>query len=249
MNTNMDLALKHPHPRDARIVFDEGPHVYYVDGCSDGYISSTTLIHSFFPPFDKECVATMTYKKYSNVPGHKYEGMSVQDIIDLWSSNTAAEEGTKLHHDIEDYINGKDVSNDSPEFGYFLDFRKDFPEYVPYRTEWTIFDDVHKISGSVDIVFEGSNGGIILGDWKRSKEIRYSNNYQKGLNGLEHVQDCNFNHYALQLNLYRTILEEYYDQTVEDMFLVVLHPNNDTYIKVQIPRIEEDIQTILQKRV
>ena len=49
MNTNMDLALKNPHPRDARIVFDEGPHVYYVDGCSDGYISSTTLIHSFSP--------------------------------------------------------------------------------------------------------------------------------------------------------------------------------------------------------
>lgn len=236
------------HPRDARIVFDEGPHVYYIDGCSDGYISSTTLIHSMFPPFDTEKVAEKTYKKHYAIPGSPYEGMSKQDIITLWNSNTAALEGTKMHHDIEDYINGKSVNNDSPEFGYFLSFMEDHPHLVPYRTEWTIFDEVHKISGSVDIVFEGRSGGVILGDWKRSKNITFANRYQSGLRGLEHVQDCNFNHYALQLNLYRYIIETFYDTHVEEMFLVVLHPNNDTYRKVSIPRIQDDIDIILHTR-
>ena len=32
------LANLYPHERDERIKFDEGPHIYYIDGSSDGTV-------------------------------------------------------------------------------------------------------------------------------------------------------------------------------------------------------------------
>jgi len=42
------LAELNPHARDERIVFDEGPHIYYIDGSSTGYVSVTTFNHANF---------------------------------------------------------------------------------------------------------------------------------------------------------------------------------------------------------
>ena len=47
------LANKNAHPRDSHILFDEGPHIYTIDGDSD-YLSVTTWNHSHFPHFDSD---------------------------------------------------------------------------------------------------------------------------------------------------------------------------------------------------
>ena len=39
------LAKKFPHERDSHIHFDEGPHIYTIDGDSD-FMSVTTWNHS-----------------------------------------------------------------------------------------------------------------------------------------------------------------------------------------------------------
>ena len=53
-------------------------------------------------------------------------------------------------------------------------------------------------------------------DWKTSKRINskaYKN--KKGNHPVTaNIDDCNFNHYALQLSLYRYILETYYDLNI-----------------------------------
>jgi ATP-dependent exoDNAse (exonuclease V) beta subunit len=242
------MNILNTHKRDDRITFDEEPHIYYIDGCSNGYISSTTIIHSMFTPFDKEKVAKFTHNKYAHNQDSEYYQMSPDDIIAKWSTNTAAAEGTRLHKDIELYLDGQRDHNDSIEFNYFLQFMKDNTHLQPYRTEWMIFDDVHKIAGSIDVVFERPDKKLIIGDWKRVKTVRHSNQYQFGLNGLEHLQDCNFIHYALQLNLYRYILETFYDKEIAEMFLVVLHPINDKYMKITVPKLYDDIFTLLDTR-
>ena len=48
------LAKLNPHARDERIVFDEGPHIYYIDGSSTGYMSVTTFNHAHFEKFDAD---------------------------------------------------------------------------------------------------------------------------------------------------------------------------------------------------
>jgi catalase len=65
-------------------------------------------------------------------------------------------------------------------------------------------------------------------DWKRSKEIKKTNRWQHGKSIFQHLEDCNYIHYTLQLNIYRHILETKYNKKIIDMFLVVCHPTYTT---------------------
>ena len=49
------LAEKNSHDRDSHISFEEGPHIYTIDGDSD-YTSVTKWNHSHFPKFDADLV-------------------------------------------------------------------------------------------------------------------------------------------------------------------------------------------------
>ena len=64
---------------------------------------------------------------------------------------------------------------------------------------------------------------------------------------VEHVMDTNFNHYALQLNLYKFILEKKYNVRVRNMYIVCLHPENknNDYLMYTIPSMEKEISIIL----
>ena len=61
------------------------------------------------------------------------------------------------------------------------------------------------------------------------------------------VFHTNFWHYCLQLNLYKTILEEQYDKKVTGLFLICMHPDNEskTYNRIEVPIMEEDVLNIL----
>ena len=130
------LANLNPHERDAHISFDEGPHIYTIDGDS-GFMSVTTWNHSHFPHFnaDKIIKKMMSSKNWSN---SKYFGMTPQQIKDQWNENgrIASEAGTKMHYDIECFYNNMDIQNDSTEYSYFKNFEKDHQHLKPFRTEW-----------------------------------------------------------------------------------------------------------------
>ena len=142
------------------------------------------------------------------------------------------------------------MKNDSLEYSFFLDFLKDYPQYnTAYRTEWMIYDDLHKIAGTIDIVFKYGNS-VILGDWKRSKHIDDGlKSRKKAKHCISHLKDCNYSHYSLQLNLYKYILENHYNQTVSDMFLVVLHPNNKSYQLIPVYDKQSEIKQMLEYHV
>ena len=77
--------------------------------------------------------------------------------------------------------------------------------------------------------------------------IKYNNYKYSTLKGLQHLMDTNFNHYSLQLNLYRFILESKYNFKVKNMYIVCLHPankNNDYLIYTVYPMVQE-LQIIL----
>ena len=99
------LAQTNPHPRDLRIHFDEGPHIYTIDGKSD-YTSVTTWNHSHFQQFDADAIITkmMTSPKWSQ---NKYFGKTPDEIKEMWEANRdqAAKAGTEMHYDIECFYN------------------------------------------------------------------------------------------------------------------------------------------------
>ena len=247
------LAELNPHERDSRIVFDEGPHIYYIDGSSDGYMSVTTFNHAHFEKFDSDAIIRnmMKSKKW---PQSKYYGQTADEIKAGWDKNRdeAAEAGTKMHYDIECYYNECPNENDSIEYKYFKNFLEAYPDLKPYRTEWTVFHEELKLAGSIDMIFEKPDGHLLIYDWKRSKEIVKTSGFNKWGNKecIEHLPDTNYWHYCLQLNTYKKILEDKYDKIVDEMYLVCLHPDNKNkdYQRIKVSNLQEEVNDLFEMR-
>ena len=234
---------------DKHITFDEKPHIYTINGDSN-YKSVTSWNHSHFEKFNADNIIKkmMNSRNWEN---SKYFGMSKNNIKFKWEKEgkEASEAGTKMHYDIECFYNKINVSNDSTEFKYFLNFHNDNKNLKPYRTEWMIYDKELKLAGSIDMIFINDDGSLSICDWKRSKEIRKTNKWQSSTTEcINHLEDCNFNHYSLQLNTYKYILENNYDEVISDMYLLCLHPINDNYLKIKVPDLSKEVNNLMKLR-
>jgi ATP-dependent exoDNAse (exonuclease V) beta subunit len=245
------LALKHPHERDARISFEEGPHIYTIDGDSN-YMSVTTWNHKHFEQFDADAIITKMMSG-ANWTRSKYHGKTREEIKAQWEENrdAAATAGTALHYDIECYYNGMDVENDSVEYNYFREFVADNRGLVPYRTEWMVWDAELRFAGSIDMVFANEDDGtLLIYDWKRSKEIRKTSPWSKFAHTecVNHLPDTNFWHYSLQLNTYKALIEKNYGKTVSRMALVCLHPDQSRYKVLAVPDLQAEVRDLFALR-
>ena len=131
----------------------------------------------------------------------------------------------------------------------FMSFLQDYPHLVPYRTEWLIYDDQVKMSGSIDMVYENvEDGTLSIYDWKRCKSIDKTNGWNKFAitECISHLPDSNFWHYSLQLNTYKTILERNYGKRVSNMYLVRLHPDSTTYQLLKVPVLENEMNDLFE---
>jgi hypothetical protein len=255
------LAVINKHPRDERITFDEETHKYTIDG-SRYDISCTGFVHSFFGHFDPDDVIKKMMRSPNWKPGgtsyEKYKGLTAQGIKDLWDSSgsESSEAGTRMHLDIEHYYNAAPIgnlagdnyeANPGAEWDYFMRYERKWRlpyGFVPYRTEWLVFNEEIRLAGSIDMVYAKPDGTYAIYDWKRTKEIKMENRYQKGLGPLAHLDDCNYWHYSLQLNNYRRLLEKFYGMVVNELALVVIHPVNKSYKIVKLNLMDAEVDAM-----
>jgi len=250
----MTLAIRNRHERDNLIVFDEPTHVYTVKGSSKGICSITTFLHQFFPHFDADDVIRKMMKG-RNWPSSRWYGMTPGAIKEAWNANAreSSEAGTAMHLAIEKYMNGTEPTDevrDTTEWKYFWRYwTKDCEIWEPWRTEWEVWDEDLKLAGSIDMVYRNKkDGSFAIYDWKRTKEIKMENSYQSGYGPAADLPDANYWHYTLQLNLYRWLLEKHYGIKISEMALIVLHPNNSSYRRYKLNRLEEEIEGIIECR-
>jgi ATP-dependent exoDNAse (exonuclease V) beta subunit len=253
----MKLLRVNAHPLDKRIYFDEPTHIYTIDGVSAGNISCTGFLHAFFGHFDPEGTLKKMRANPAKWAASKYFGKTNEQIIAEWNENgrLASEAGTAMHLAIEMFLN--DAADRIPpevmktkEWSYFMDFWKEHGwDLEPYRTEWEVFVPEIKLAGSIDMIFRRkSTGKYLIYDWKRSKEIKKENTFQSGLGPLSHLPDCNYWHYTLQLNVYRWILENYYGLEITELAILVFHPDNKGYKRFNLPRLEDEIEAMIDCR-
>jgi ATP-dependent exoDNAse (exonuclease V) beta subunit len=260
------LKTINQHERDTNIVFYEVGHKYKIitDPLSR-YQSVTTWCHSHFPKFDADKIINGMMRKPDWQPGHKYWGLTKQEIKNKWFNNgsSVSSAGTDLHERIElflnnaecvthndllvryettlllmkDMIEDKGWDNEVEEWKYFINFVRDNPTLKPYRTEWMIYDEDVKLAGSIDMVYENEDGTLSIYDWKRCKSINRINMYNKfALTPcISELHDTNFWHYTLQLNTYKHILERKYGKQVTNLYLVQLHPEVEENNYVILP--------------
>ena len=202
------------------IVFNAEEHSYKsIDG-SEGinWTSVTTLISSLKKSFDAKAVAARVSKSKRS----KWYGIEPKIIEQIWQneSDRAIGLGTFYHNQREADLcalasierEGVTVPVISPSGEHdgirFAPSQKLDPGVYP---EHMVYLKSTGICGQSDLV-EVVNGKVNIIDYKTNKEIKteaftnWEGITEKMLDPISHLDDCNFNHYALQLSIYMYII-------------------------------------------
>lgn len=181
------------------------------------WLSVTSFVKLFKEPFDQQAIAL---KASQNTKG-KWYGMSPEEIIKVWSSETdrAVTLGSWYHNQRETETVMCDTIQRA---GLHLPIIKPLEEngikIAPAQNlvegiypEHMVYLKSAGICGQADRV-EVIKDTIDLYDYKSNKEIKLEGfkNWEgvtkKMLGPLSHLDDCNFIHYALQLSTYMYIM-------------------------------------------
>lgn len=195
--------------------FNEEKHIYINDK-GELYTSATSLIKKYHKPFERLKIATKYAKK------HK---LKVEDVLSDWekTSNDALKKGTAFHKIKEDELNDKphiliEDENHPIIKSSWIDGMKvsDNLKLEPgVYPELIVWSDKYKIAGQADYVEVTKKGYININDYKTSKEIKKNaftkwDGTREMMNfPLHNLEDCNFNEYSLQINLYAFLVKQH----------------------------------------
>lgn len=178
------------------------------------WVSVTSIISKFKQPFEAEKIA----EKSSKNKRSKWYGMTKQEILDAWKSESerAISVGNWYHNQREEDILGLETIerhgrvipimqplSDTEGLKIAPDQKlKDgmYPEHFVYMKSLGL-------CGQSDLV-EVVDGTVHITDYKTNKEIRsesfkdWEGVSQKMNPPVSHLDDCNLNHYNLQLSIY-----------------------------------------------
>ena len=202
------------------IVFNAEDHSYKsIDGAEGiSWTSVTTLISSLKKPFDAKAVAARVSKNKRS----KWYGIEPKTIEQIWKNEAdrAVTLGTYYHNQRESDLcslssierEGITVPVISPSGEHdgirYAPLQKLDPGVYP---EHMVYLKSAGICGQSDLV-EVVNGKVNIIDYKTNKEIKkesfvnWEGASEKMLDPVNHLDDCNFNHYALQLSIYMYII-------------------------------------------
>lgn len=168
------------------------------------------------------------------------------------------------------------------EFRLFLQFHERVEQmgFIPLASEKKVYDPKLNLTGVIDMLYvhknnmrattprssvesglrqprsEGEPLRVWLVDWKRSKDVKYEGyDGQCGFPPLDQLQDCNYEHWGMQQNLYKWLLEGSAHARNEQqgggylvvmMSVVVLHPEKQMFSIHHIPDRQDLVYKMLQ---
>jgi hypothetical protein len=181
------------------------------------WLSVTSAISLFKPPFDKDAIA----KKSSKNKKSKWYGMSPEEIIKAWDNENkrALKLGSWYHDQREQQLIACDtLQRNGIDLNVIRPLEQDGIKLAPDQSlvsgiypEHMVYLKSAQLCGQADRV-EVVNGKVNIYDYKTNKEIKtkgYTNwegKVNKLSGPLSHVDDCNLMHYALQLSIYMYII-------------------------------------------
>jgi len=196
---------------------NEGQHLYS-SGDDRKWQSVTGIIHSLCEPFPKEEKALSSSKNRKS----KWYGIPVDEILQAWSNENkrSTELGHWYHERMEHQLLQEEVSSSSYQIiaprmllGNKIAGEQRLKNNAIYA-EHLLYLESALIAGQVDKI-ETINYELSISDHKTNKKIDkesyvdWEGVSKKMLYPVEHLDDCNLNHYTLQLSLYAFIILKY----------------------------------------
>ena len=200
------------------IIFRAENHQYQsVDEDNIDWLSVTSFIGQFKQPFDADNISVKSAKNKKS----KWYGMTPEDIKAAWKAEAkrATDLGTWYHNQREAELCALDtIQREGVTVPIFKPVEIDGVKKAPDQKlvegiypEHMVYLKSAGICGQSDLV-EVVNGKINITDYKTNKEIKtesfknWEGISQKMGYPISHIEDCNFNHYALQLSTYMFII-------------------------------------------
>lgn len=208
-----DKVSVHPVTGES-IAYYDAEHAYFLNNdFNQRMVSTTQLLDPYFPKFDSEKIAWFVARK---------QGRPVSEILAEWEQkrNDGAARGTIVHKIAETILKfPKEIQKVIATGGLKeedLPFLKCLERTIPtlleryefIDNEMIVFNPEHMICGTIDLLMRCKRtGAVIIFDWKTNKKIS-----MKGKNGslaapLKHLDGTDYTKYALQLGVYRRLIE------------------------------------------
>lgn len=198
--------------------FYEDTHTYYYLDKKVNQ-SVTQYIKRFFPEFDSDSIS----KKYA-----AKHGLTQEEVLADWKrkGDISSLSGTAIHSYLENAKRGKVLNIDFSEadkLGLGKEVRERYElllpkakafhkdtlgKLYPIQLEFTVgLED--KLAGNIDFLCWNEHAQEVqIWDYKNVKEISHGNDFRKYCNApFNYLQDCNFMHYSVQLNVYKALLQ------------------------------------------
>lgn len=195
------------------VKFREDGHLYTsLENDGIKWISVTTLVHKFVPPFDARAQAMKSTRNTRS----KWFRIPVDEILKAWEGETrrSTDAGSWYHGKREQELyaaaglpvqvikpvmdGGDKLAPNQKLLNNYM-----YPELLVYLLSANLCGQSDKV-----VILDNK---VNISDYKTSKEIR--RNAYSGYNGpemllapLNHLENCEFNIYALQLSIYMYII-------------------------------------------
>lgn len=200
------------------IIFRAEKHQYQsIDEDQIDWLSVTSFVGQFKQPFEADNISVKSSKNKKS----KWYGMTPEEIRAAWKSEAkrATDLGTWYHNQREAELCALDtIQREGVTVPIFKPIEIDGVKKAPDQKlvegiypEHMVYLKSAGICGQSDLV-EVVNGHVNITDYKTNKEIKtesfknWEGMSQKMFHPVSHLEDCNFNHYALQLSTYMFII-------------------------------------------
>ena len=243
--------------------FFENGHYYTYKDKKVG-ISVTKYISQFENEFDSDTLSQKVADK---------NGISQFEVLNEWKrkGEYSCLKGTAIHEWLQDNYADR-------EYKFDLSQLEEYPEYYKiediehlkqmainfindYKNRYILIGDEilcgipdFDIASAIDLLFYDTvNNEVVLADIKTNTDLKgwksTPSYVKKMLQPLENIKDITFEHYKIQLSIYRYFLEEYAHIPISDnMFIVYLSEKEKSYNIIQIPYLKNEVEKILKLR-
>ena len=243
--------------------FFENGHYYTYKDKKVG-VSVTKYISQFENEFDSDTLSQKVADK---------NGISQFEVLNEWKrkGEYSCLKGTAIHEWLQDNYANR-------EYKFDLSQLEEYPEYYKiediehlkqmaidfindYKNRYILIGDEilcgipdFDIASAIDLLFYDTvNNEVVLADIKTNTDLKGRKNtpsyVKKMLQPLEDIKDITFEHYKIQLSIYRYFLEEYAHIPISDnMFIVYLSEKEKNYNIIQIPYLKNEVEKILKLR-
>lgn len=185
-----------------------------------------------------------------------------QAILDAWDEENrkSCERGTRIHADLENsfYNKKKDIDISKFEIGGKFTCEKGrteldmeygiYPEYLIHRVSP---DGKLCLAGQIDLLVKKGNKFTIC-DWKTNKKLETKSFFNQKTRSsvkmkfpLNNLEDCNYQHYTLQLSTYAWMIQQLNPEyEIEDLILVHFD-HSDNMTVYHLPYLKDEVVKML----